>query len=195
MGTSTNPWKFLHNFLFLGKDNIWKSDKNGIQWSPGGNYFLQSLFSDQWRKRWVTTGFGMKVMLGGSFFVSGHFTFQISCEILSKIAHDQSAWNCCCSSLIHLPLVDTLDELAEILEGWRYLECHCHHSITWQLCWSDVTVPKENYCPRYNWYPILNQIRALPHQETWCLLKFSIRLFWLLNNLSCWVDSNSEMRS
>ena len=39
----------------------------------------------------MTSGFGLKVMLGGSLFVSGHCTFQISCGTISKLAYDNSA--------------------------------------------------------------------------------------------------------
>ena len=51
-----------------------------------GEIFTYSSFSRSVKKKWVTSGFGLKVMLGGSLFVSGHCTLQISCETISKIA-------------------------------------------------------------------------------------------------------------
>ena len=36
-------------------------------------------------EKWVTSGFGLKVMLGGSLFVSGSCTMQLSCETRSNI--------------------------------------------------------------------------------------------------------------
>ena len=31
---------------------------------------------------------------------------------------------------IYIPFINTLDKLAEIIEGWHYLECHSHHTRT-----------------------------------------------------------------
>ena len=152
--------------------------------------FTHSSFSRSVKKKWVTSGFGLKVILGGSLFVSFHCTLQLSCENIFKISQDQYAWHCCWSILIHLNLINTLDKLVEILEGWRYLECPYHHTRTWQLWWSSITGPKENYCPRYDWFPRLKQIRSIYHSKNWWLLKFYIRLFWLFDNLYCWVNLN-----
>ena len=46
---------------------------------------VYSSFSRSVKKKWVTSGFGLKVMLGGSLFVSGHCTLQLSCETIYKI--------------------------------------------------------------------------------------------------------------
>ena len=86
-----------------------------------GEIFTYSSFSRSVKKKWVTSGFGLKVILGGYLFVSGHCTLQLSFETRYKIAYGESDWNCCCSSLIHIPFINTIDELAEIVEGWRYL--------------------------------------------------------------------------
>ena len=45
-------------------------------------YLRIPLFTGQLRKKWVTSGFGLKVMLGGSLFVSGRCTLQLSCETI-----------------------------------------------------------------------------------------------------------------
>ena len=49
-------------------------------------YLRIPLFPGQRRKKWVTSGFGLKVMLGESLFVSGHSTLQISCKTRPNIA-------------------------------------------------------------------------------------------------------------
>ena len=50
-----------------------------------GKRFSYSSFFRSLKKKWVTSGFGLKVMLGGSLFVSDHCTFQISCENIPKL--------------------------------------------------------------------------------------------------------------
>ena len=47
----------------------------------------------------------------------------------------------------------------------------------------------------YDCCPILNKIRTLYHQEIWWYLIVSIRIFLFLETMSCWLDSNLEMRS
>ena len=79
--------------------------------------FTYSSFSRSVQKKWVTSGFGLKVIIGGSLFVSGHSTLQLYCETRSKMSWDQSDWNFCFSILIHPPIINTLEKLAEILEG------------------------------------------------------------------------------
>ena len=56
------------------------------------NYLRIPFFSGRVRNKWVTSGFGLKVMLGGFF----------------------SQMTVCCS---YLPLIKTLDKLAEIIEA------------------------------------------------------------------------------
>ena len=38
------------------------------------------------KKKWVTSGFGFKVILGGSLCVSGPCIFHLSCLTISKVA-------------------------------------------------------------------------------------------------------------
>ena len=54
------------------------------------NEFLEKdlripLFPGQRRKKCVASGFGLKVMFGGSIFVSGHCTLQLSGETIPMI--------------------------------------------------------------------------------------------------------------
>ena len=51
---------------------------------PGGLIFKVDIAEAE-KKKWVTSGFGLKVMLGGSLFVSGQCILQISCGTISKI--------------------------------------------------------------------------------------------------------------
>ena len=74
----------------------------------GGTYFRfpGRLIFECWshwggKEKGATSGFGLKVMFGGSLFVSGQCTLKISCGTRYKIAYDNSAWYCCRSNLIH----------------------------------------------------------------------------------------------
>ena len=51
-----------------------------------GGSFLKIDISRVVKGERETSGFGLKVMLGGYIFVSGSCTFQISCGDISKIA-------------------------------------------------------------------------------------------------------------
>ena len=50
-----------------------------------GKIFTYYSFSRSAKKKWEASGFGLKVMLGGYLFVSGHCTLQLSCENTSNI--------------------------------------------------------------------------------------------------------------
>ena len=51
-----------------------------------GEIFTYSSFSRSVKKEWVTSGFGLKLMLGGYLFASVHCILKLSCEIRYKIA-------------------------------------------------------------------------------------------------------------
>ena len=50
-----------------------------------GKIFMYLSFSRSVNKKWVTSGFGFKVMIGGSLFVSSHCALHIPGETRSRI--------------------------------------------------------------------------------------------------------------
>ena len=53
------------------------------------------------KKKRATSGFGLKVMLGGSLCVSGPCMMQISCRAIYNLAWYHSSCHCCLSIMIH----------------------------------------------------------------------------------------------
>ena len=51
-----------------------------------GKRSTNSSFSRSVKKKWVTSGFGLEVILGGSLFVSGQCKWKLSCETIYRIA-------------------------------------------------------------------------------------------------------------
>ena len=65
---------------------IFESQKRMVFNEVPEKIFTYSSFSESAKKKWVTSGFGLKVMLRGSLFVSGHCELQLSCENRSNIS-------------------------------------------------------------------------------------------------------------
>ena len=94
------------------------------------------------------------------------------------------AWLLCFDLILILPFVDTLDELAEILEGWRYLEFYYHHTRTWQPWWHAETAPKYNYFPRVgHCHPQYQQLQLSKTSFHYQVNLVELFYSWVLKNL------------
>ena len=75
----------LYITAYLQGNIIFESQKRIVFNDVLGKIFTYYSFFRSAKKKRVASDFGSKVMLGGSLFVSGHCTLQLSCENISKI--------------------------------------------------------------------------------------------------------------
>ena len=138
--------------------------------------------SDNWsgwvvKKIWVTSGFGLHVMLVGSPGVSGPCTLQLYFVTRSKLYWDHSAWHGCFSRFITLltPCATFLfgfhDNSPFHSHAWllrsntwevKIYSCRYHRADTWRPWQCAATAPKENYCPRVGHDQPQSQLMQLP---------------------------------